>query len=89
MKFEHIKNLLSEVVTTGSGQIAKVVRHGKVVKRRICPPGYKLEDGVCRIMSASEKRARSRGAVSANRKSTWKRIKSRRKSMNVRKKRNI
>ena len=38
----------------------KVIRGGKKIKKRVCRPGYKVVDGKCVKMKASEKRARSK-----------------------------
>lgn len=89
MKLEQIKQELELLEGTSTGQIARVVRHGKVVRRRLCPKGYKLVDGMCKPMSASEKGKRHRGSLAANRKGVKKRIKSRRKANKIRKRLNI
>lgn len=57
--------LLSEV----TAKRKRVIRKGKVTKKRKCPSGYKLVDGKrCKKQSAGEKRKRSRGAKRGSRK---------------------
>lgn len=80
---------MTEAVTVGSGQIARVVRQGEVVRRRICPPGKKLVDGRCVVMDATERQKRHRAAIKSNRKGKNKRIKSRRKALRIRKQRHL
>jgi len=40
----------------------KVVRQGKIVKKKVCRPGFSLKDGKCVKTKAAEKRKRAKGA---------------------------
>ena len=46
----------------------KVVRKGKVIRKLICPPGYKAVDGKCVKMSPMELLHRKKSAMKAQRK---------------------
>jgi hypothetical protein len=46
----------------------KVVRQGKIVKKKICKPGFVLKDGRCVKGKFAEKRKRAKGAKRAARK---------------------
>lgn len=51
-----------------SERTERVVRQGKRVRRKICRAGYKVQDGKCVKISASEKRHRSKSAKRAAKK---------------------
>ena len=68
----------------------KVVRHGKVIKRKVCPHGFKLVDGIrCVRQGAGERRRRSKGARRGARKGKSARKRSRMRSLKIRKRRRI
>jgi len=46
----------------------KVVRKGKVIRKLMCPPGYKAVDGKCVRMSPAERIKRSRSAKKSQKK---------------------
>jgi phage-related tail protein len=41
----------------------KVIRFGKIKRKKICPPGMKAVDGKCKMMSPSEKMKRKKAAI--------------------------
>lgn len=67
----------------------KVVRGGKVTKKKSCPAGYKLKGSRCERMKSKERRNRSKGAKRGNRKSKSSRLRSRKRSLRVRKRRGL
>lgn len=67
----------------------KVVRGGKVKKKKTCPPGYKLQDGRCVKQKQKERIARTKAAKKANRKGKQQRKRTAKKSLRVRKRRNL
>lgn len=46
----------------------KVIRGGKKIRKKECPPGFRLVDGNCVKQKAGEKRKRKKGAKRAVRK---------------------
>ncbi len=46
----------------------RVVRKGKLVRKAICPPGFKVVKGKCKKQTATEIRKRSRSTKKAQRK---------------------
>ena len=46
----------------------KVVRKGKIVRKPICPPGFKFSGKKCKKMSATEMRKRSKATKKSQRK---------------------
>ena len=56
------------------GKIKRVVRNGKLIKRRFCPKGYKLEKGRCVRMSGTERMKLRRAAIRRARKMKAKRM---------------
>ena len=87
MKFEQlVEDILGEV----SSVRKSVVRHGKVIKKRDCPPGYKLVGGTrCVRQSAHEKLVRRKAGKKASRKSKAKRTQARKRSVKVRQRRHL
>ena len=67
----------------------RVVRKGKVVRKKKCQPGYRLVDGKCVRQKPQERIARRRGARKANRKSKTARRRTQRRSNRVRARRNL
>lgn len=67
----------------------RVVRKGKVIRRKVCRPGYKLVNGRCVRQSASERIKRKRGAIRGNRISKTARKRTRKRSMRVRSRRGL
>lgn len=51
-----------------SERTKKMVRGGKVIRRKVCPKGKKLLDGKCVRITSSEKIARTKGAKRGARK---------------------
>lgn len=62
----------------------RVVRHARVIRKRTCAPGFRLVNGRCVRQSARERLNRKRGAIRGDRKSKAQRIRSRRRSLRVR-----
>ena len=46
----------------------KVVRKGKLIRKLICPPGFKAKKGKCKKMSPTEAKKRSRSAKRSQKK---------------------
>ena len=67
----------------------KVVRGGKVIKKKKCPSGYKLVGNRCVRQSASERMTRKRAGIKSSRKSKAARVRNRKKSFRLRKRRNL
>ena len=68
------------------------VRGKKIVRKKVCRPGYKAVDGSCKKIKQSEKRKRGKGAKRASRKKKGKKMainRARKKSMKVRKRANL
>lgn len=61
-----IKEHISTLILTE--KFKRVVRNKKLVKKKVCRPGYKLVNGKCVRMDASEKRNRKKSAKKASRK---------------------
>lgn len=67
----------------------KVVRKGKVQKKKTCPDGFKLVDGKCVRQKADEKRKRSRAAKKSNKTGKAQRKRSAERSRRVRDRKNL
>lgn len=58
-----IKNYIDSIIIKYLNEsYEKVVRGGKVYRKLICKPGYKVEDGKCVKMDSEEKRNRLKAA---------------------------
>jgi hypothetical protein len=80
---DKIEQLIVEI------RFKKVVRKGKLVKKAICPPGFKVVSGKCVKMSPAEARKRAKATKKAQRKiqaggKAAKLVRSRAKSMRKR-----
>lgn len=62
----------------------RVVRHGHVIRKKMCGPGYRLQGGRCVRQSSRERLNRRRAAIRADRKSKAQRLRSRKRSLRVR-----
>jgi hypothetical protein len=63
----------------------KVVRRGKVIRKKDCPPGYKLVDGIrCMKMSTKDRVKRTRAGKKAAKKSKAARKRTLKRSMRIR-----
>ena len=67
----------------------KVIRHGKVVKKKQCPKGYKFDGKRCVKISAVERLARKKGAIKANRSGKAMRKRSLKRSLRIRKRKGL
>lgn len=67
----------------------KVVRGGKVVKKKKCAAGFTLVGNRCVKQSASEKMTRKRAGVKSGRKSKSARVRNRKRSFRLRKRRGL
>lgn len=67
----------------------KVVRHGKVIIKKDCQPGYKLEGNTCVRQSSAERLARRRAAKRSARKGKAARIRNLKKSIKLRNRRGL
>lgn len=84
-----LEDIFTDLVTEKKATRKKVVRGGKVKKKRTCPDGYRLEDGKCVKQKADEKRKRRKGAKKANRKGKSQRKRTAKRSRRVRDRRNL
>jgi len=67
----------------------KVVRGGKVIKKKKCPKGYRLDGNRCVRQSSSERITRKRAGKKSSRKSKSARIRNRKRSFRLRKRRGL
>lgn len=68
----------------------RVVRKGRVIRKKDCPPGYRLVGGTrCVRQKAKERITRRRAGRKASRKSKSKRRQTRRRSIKVRQRRHL
>ena len=82
--------LVEQILTEVRAVRKKVVRRGKVIKKRDCPPGYRLVNGNrCVRQSSRERNIRRRAGRKAARKSKSKRRISRKRSVKVRQRRHL
>jgi hypothetical protein len=58
-----INNTVKDLIQESSYK--RVVRGGKLIKQKVCPPGYKLAGGKCIRMSTTEVRFRMKAALKA------------------------
>lgn len=82
---ENETHILNEVSRT----VKKVIRKGKVIKKKSCPKGYKLVGNACVKMNKAEAMKRSRGAKRGGRKGKAARIRTRAKSNRIRRNRGM
>ena len=73
-----------DAVTEVNAPMARVVRGGKVVRKRVAPEGYKMVDGHPVKMTPQERLARHRAAIKANRHGKAARAKSLKRSLRKR-----
>lgn len=85
-ELEELDELLTEVRAIRK----KSIRKGKVVRRKDCPPGYKLVGGTrCVRQQSKERITRKRAGKRAARKSKSKRRTSFRRSIKIRQRRKL
>ena len=88
MKYEEIfesEESLEELYVPKS----KVIRKGKLKKKRICPAGYKLENDRCVRMSSLEKVKWHRQNVKTSRKNKASRIRHQKRSNKIRQRKGL
>ena len=85
-------NELVESINEAAAKIKKVVRNNKIIKKKKCKPGFKLVDGVCKLVSGTDKAAKKKSAKKAARSrkgSEHTAIRKRKKSVKKRKSSNL
>jgi len=94
---ENIDTMLSSYGPVMELTFKKIVRDGKIIKKLMCPDGFKAEDGRCVRMQSAEVRKRQKAAkkMLKTKKKTFKGInkmladKSRKKSLKLRERRGL
>ena len=69
--------------------VKRVVRGGKMVRKKVCGKGKKAKGGKCVIMTSGEKRSRAKAAVKSHKKSKSARKKGSKKAARSRKRFNV
>mgnify|MGYP007121427584 CR=1 FL=1 len=82
-------NILDEILEEAAIKRKKVVRGGKVIKKKTCPPGYKVSGNRCQKMSSQERITRKKAGKKSSRKSKSARRRSFQKSVKLRQRRNL
>ena len=89
MKFEEIVEKAAELLLEVSFIKKRLVRKGKVVKKKKCPKGYRLIGNRCVRQAARERIRRKRAGRKAARKSKAARKRNMKRSLRIRSRRKL
>lgn len=63
-----VRNSIRSELNSLDEAFKKIIRNKKMIRRKVCRPGFKLVDGRCKKMSSTERITRRKSAKKASRK---------------------